>query len=468
MNVRILELIKQPQLIQKDDVALLDKELKNQPYLQSLRALKLMGTHKFFPENYNSVLSETAAFTTDKKILYQLIFGKPKKVEEAQPLVSEEVSVEKVEEAVTPSETNVLSENTEEIPVAMGIVLEEEELEVVNFDEATELQSSFTDEVQNDEKIEIVEEVNAQKIEVDKEEVFETDRKEEEATSLSFQEMEAFLPNIKFKTPDTELKIESNIKSEVVKGNIVEEQKSVVTEETPLEVLVESMEDKLNDSRPQLEENLVSEWKPMSIETHLPDALIGKSKPSLEFKEEVKEEPILVENNNTEILVKEEALEDLGEESEERQALNVSFFSDTPAPIDTVIATENQQLKVEESNIPSFINTWQNWLKIDRTVVSEVDKKTQIIDKFIETNPSIAKVDKNTPVKEEKEFIVKEKGDDISHLMTETLAQLYVEQHLYTKAIEAYGILQNKYPEKVDIYAEKIEEIKQMRMGGRA
>ncbi len=247
------------------------------------------------------------------------------------------------------------------------------------------------------------------KIEVDKEEVFETDRKEEEATSLSFQEMEAFLPNIKFKTPDTELKIESNIKSEVVKGNIVEEQKSVVTEETPLEVLVESMEDKLNDSRPQLEENLVSEWKPMSIETHLPDALIGKSKPSLEFKEEVKEEPILVENNNTEILVKEETLEDLGEESEERQALNVSFFSDTPAPIDTVIAAENQQLKVEESNIPSFINTWQNWLKIDRTAVSEVDKKSQIIDKFIETNPSIAKVDKHTPIKEEKEFVIKEK-----------------------------------------------------------
>lgn len=162
MNARILELIKQPQLIQKDDVALLDKELKNQPYLQSLRALKLMGTHKFFPENYNSVLSETAAFTTDKKILYQLIFGKPKKIEEVQPLVSEEVSVEKIEEAVTPSETNVLSENTEEVPVAMGIVLEEEELEVVDFDEAMEPQLSITDEIQSDEKIEIVEESNIQ------------------------------------------------------------------------------------------------------------------------------------------------------------------------------------------------------------------------------------------------------------------------------------------------------------------
>ncbi|MDY3537342.1 hypothetical protein PG275_04875 [Riemerella anatipestifer] len=466
MNARILELIKQPQLIQKDDVALLDKELKNQPYLQSLRALKLMGTHKFFPENYNSVLSETAAFTTDKKILYQLIFGKPKKIEEVQPLVSEEVSVEKIEEAVTPSETNVLSENTEEVPVAMGIVLEEEELEVVDFDEAMEPQLSITDEIQSDEKIEIVEESNIQETKVDSEEVAETDSKEEEATSLSFQEMETFLPNIKFKAPNTELKIESNIKSEVTKENIVEEQKPVVTEEVPTEVLVESMEDRLNDS-PQLEENLASEWKPMSIETHLPDALIGKPKPSLELKEEVKEEPILVENNNTETLVREGTLEDLGEESEERQALNVSFFGDTPAPIDAVVATETQP-EVEESNVPSFINTWQNWLKIDRTVVPEVDKKSQIIDKFIETNPSIAKVDKHTPIKEEKEFVIKEKGDDISHLMTETLAQLYVEQHLYTKAIEAYGILQNKYPEKVDIYAEKIEEIKQMRMGGRA
>ncbi|MDY3547948.1 hypothetical protein PG291_04975 [Riemerella anatipestifer] len=466
MNARILELIKQPQLIQKDDVALLDKELKYQPYLQSLRALKLMGTHKFFPENYNSVLSETAAFTTDKKILYQLIFGKPKKVEEVQSLASEEVSAEKIEEVGTLSETNVLSENTEEIPVAMGIVLEEEELDVVDFDEAMESQSSFTDEVQSDEKIEVVEEISTQETKVDKEKVIETDSKEEEATSLSFQEMEAFLPNIKFKTPNTELKVESNIKSEVAKENIVEEQKPVVTEEVPAEVLVESTEDKLNDS-PQLEENLASEWKPMSIETHLPDALIGKPKPSQEPKEVVKEELILAENNNKEVLVKEETPEDLEEESEERQALNVSFFSDTPAPIDTVVATETQP-EVEESNVPSFINTWQNWLKIDRTAVSEVDKKSQIIDKFIETNPSIAKVDKNAPIKEEKEFVIKEKGDDISHLMTETLAQLYVEQHLYTKAIEAYGILQNKFPEKVSIYAEKIEEIKQMRMGGRA
>ena len=47
--------------------------------------------------------------------------------------------------------------------------------------------------------------------------------------------------------------------------------------------------------------------------------------------------------------------------------------------------------------------------------------------------------------------------------MTETLAQLYVEQKLYTKAIQAYKILQEKHPERMEEYEERIEEIKKSR-----
>ena len=61
--------------------------------------------------------------------------------------------------------------------------------------------------------------------------------------------------------------------------------------------------------------------------------------------------------------------------------------------------------------------------------------------------------------------MVKEKSDDISHLMTKTLAQLYVEQKLYTKAIKAYQILQEKHPEKTNEFEQKIEEIKKSRTG---
>jgi hypothetical protein len=95
-----------------------------------------------------------------------------------------------------------------------------------------------------------------------------------------------------------------------------------------------------------------------------------------------------------------------------------------------------------DSNVPGFINTWQSWLKIDRTEEKpkeeKTDLKTKVIETFIENNPRISQL------KEESTFVVKEKGDDISHLMTETLANLYFEQKLYTKAIKAFEILIKK------------------------
>ena len=47
--------------------------------------------------------------------------------------------------------------------------------------------------------------------------------------------------------------------------------------------------------------------------------------------------------------------------------------------------------------------------------------------------------------------------------MTETLAKLYTEQRLYTKAIKAYEILQNKHPEKAEDFKAKIQEIKDLK-----
>ena len=136
--------------------------------------------------------------------------------------------------------------------------------------------------------------------------------------------------------------------------------------------------------------------------------------------------------------------------------------SEKPEPkaeIETEKVTEVVK-PTSNNNVTSFISTWKSWLKIDRSEIvtpSEQDKKAAIIDKFIENNPKIS------PIKEDVDFIVKEKSNDISHLMTETLAQLYVEQKLYTKAIQAYKILQEKHPEKTEEFEERIEEIKKSR-----
>jgi hypothetical protein len=83
-------------------------------------------------------------------------------------------------------------------------------------------------------------------------------------------------------------------------------------------------------------------------------------------------------------------------------------------------------------------------------------KKLELIDKFIESNPKIVP-DKNNPPTPAK---IEKGTQDTSYLMTETLARVYLEQKKYTKAIQAYGILILKYPEKSVFFADRISEIK--------
>ncbi len=81
-------------------------------------------------------------------------------------------------------------------------------------------------------------------------------------------------------------------------------------------------------------------------------------------------------------------------------------------------------------------------------------KKSEIIDKFIESNPKI------TPAKELAEIPLKPiEVSDTTHLMTETLARVYLEQKKYSKAIQAYEILILKYPEKSIFFADRIKDI---------
>ncbi|MDO5616707.1 MAG: hypothetical protein Q4G16_10985, partial [Cruoricaptor ignavus] len=185
-----------------------------------------------------------------------------------------------------------------------------------------------------------------------------------------------------------------------------------------------------------------STWKPMSVVTQKTDASISLTE----------EKP----KSETSIAVSEEKTE------QERPVFNVSFFAQNVSKIEpeTDTKTEKEEPATEESNVPKFINTWQNWLnfgKKDEQTKEEIKEKA--IEKFIENEPKISKL------KEETEFVLKEKNNDISHLMTETLANLYATQKLYTKAIKAYEILTKKHPEKAEIFATRIEEIKQQRAG---
>ncbi|SFI96402.1 tetratricopeptide repeat protein [Myroides guanonis] len=83
-------------------------------------------------------------------------------------------------------------------------------------------------------------------------------------------------------------------------------------------------------------------------------------------------------------------------------------------------------------------------------------KKIDLIDKFIETNPKIITT-KNMPLTP---INIEVSIQDNSSLMTETLAKIYLEQKKYQKAIQAYEILILKYPEKSSFFADQIIDIK--------
>jgi len=239
-------------------------------------------------------------------------------------------------------------------------------------------------------------------------------------------------------------------------------------------------------------------WKPMSFETHIPDSLISKAaeipqqqkepapEPESRDKSGVSPAPDMpstleadhsedMESHNEPLKEDTEAPE-VKENDEQVPVMNVSFFSSDISSW-TVDQGKKEEQRGEkpadaspkpvqnpaDSNVPGFINTWQSWLKIDRPQEPEKEKteiKNKVIEAFIENNPRISQL------KEESSFVIREKNDDISHLMTETLANLYFEQKLYTKAIKAFEILINKYPDKKEHFENRIKEIKDFRTKG--
>jgi hypothetical protein len=113
-------------------------------------------------------------------------------------------------------------------------------------------------------------------------------------------------------------------------------------------------------------------------------------------------------------------------------------------------------------------HSFQEWLQLARfkPIIREENKQTnnpdklkklELIDKFIEANPKIPPINKTTPLPTKDPI-----NEDKTHLMTETLAKVYLEQKKYDRAIQAYEILILKYPEKSSLFAVRIEDIKNL------
>ena len=610
METRIIDLIKNPETLRVEDLSLLETEIEKFPYMQSLRAIYLLGVHRFYNENFSKELAKTAAYTTDKRILYNLINKTNENM--AAALAASAFPFKTDLATKTPKIQEV---KTEAIPIpAPAEVKIEEKTDLVTETQSTEISKpvSFVEENKNEEAQALNNETpsipDVSPIEEPQADILSPEKTETEKTELTAAEyIAAEMAKLKSGAATEEPAIaekEENIETtETIEIISEAEKEEILVEEVKAEEIspIEIVEEKEVEVEVEVEAEPVEEEERFSAEELASPDTFNLRKPketTIDFYNRkqtgfVEETPAQKENNYS----SEKIVEEKPAEKEEEKETNISFYAqkqaesieespaqkedfysakttsessaekeekettidfyarkqtsfveETPAQkedfysakttsessaeneerettidfyaskkansdtqeeqtsyspvniyqkqIDTekedtaevsknlvqeenistteeVANSEKPEPKAEEtekvsevvkptsnSNVTSFISTWKSWLKIDRSEIvtpSEQDKKAAIIDKFIENNPKIS------PIKEDVDFIVKEKSNDISHLMTETLAQLYVEQKLYTKAIQAYKILQEKHPEKTEEFEERIEEIKKSR-----
>src|SRR4030042_4297582 len=108
--------------------------------------------------------------------------------------------------------------------------------------------------------------------------------------------------------------------------------------------------------------------------------------------------------------------------------------------------------------LPKSSRTFTGWFDQLDYVEEKRSKDKELIDAFIQPQPTI--IPGKGELKDQEDiseaFI---KPDE--QLMTETLAQIYVKQGYYLKAIHVYETLSLKFPEKSSYFAAQINKIKQ-------
>jgi hypothetical protein len=153
--------------------------------------------------------------------------------------------------------------------------------------------------------------------------------------------------------------------------------------------------------------------------------------------------PYVVPEPEGELLELDEEPSDTAVEGEEEGSLSTDELLSSLEKSET----EMEEPEATPEDIPS----------IDKVDQEKESSNDQLISSFIKDDPGPIRADKETSIKGDVSLASIREHDGF---ITDTLAQIYVKQGLFAKAIYAYEKLSLKYPEKSAYFAAQIEKIR--------
>lgn len=415
--------VKKPASLDKRSLPEINELIEEYPFFQSGQLLFLKNLHNLDHIRFGSQLKKSSSIVSNRECLYELIFP--------AAVMDTEISVE--------SEPEVKDSGSVSIEAGQTPVAEKPEEE--KYPEETQKPDSHTNlKGGMEEKQEVPIEVSPIQEDIDHGEGKSTndlreqiERRLAEIRGEDYQEVKAKISVEKEKIQEKESIVDSE--SHTDNQNIIEE-KEAAREEN----LSESGELFLLGDEKEVED--------LSADTECqPDKdgqeILSEEEPLLDLSYPLQNE----DSKNEEIVTEDQD----GEES-------ISSGADMESDNDSGDFKDENGLKQE-------IHSFESWLSMLGTGHSEEDtaemKKSvsgqrEIIDKFILTNPRI----------QPRHADHYEKGDMAAEsvrykdgLFTETLANIYIKQGYYSKAIFFYQELSLKFPEKSAYFAGQIKEI---------